>query len=164
MGSVLSSIKDPSWWFSAVFVAVIAGVVSGFAKDILEYKFGLFLAWPRQQRQESRARRIAEVQAWSSSEGLVTLAVLQTIYWCLVSIGSAILVDGYLFYLRLKHTDSRADAVPGLSLFTVFALIFMSLGLFQLFSRAFALIGKTNDVMRQLRRRENLPPFGPDLN
>ncbi len=33
MNSIVENLKDPSWWFSAFFIAIIASVIAGFAKD-----------------------------------------------------------------------------------------------------------------------------------
>ena len=36
MESILSNLHDPSWWFTAIFVTIIAGVASGFLKEKVE--------------------------------------------------------------------------------------------------------------------------------
>lgn len=36
MSTILSNLRDPSWWFTAIFVTIIAGVASGFVKETLE--------------------------------------------------------------------------------------------------------------------------------
>jgi hypothetical protein len=163
MASILSSVKDPAWWFTAVFVAVIAGVVAGFAKDILERKFGIFIAWSSRQRQEARKRRIAAVQAWSSSEGLLSLAVLQTIYWSLATIGTGIVSALVLVYLSLKHSSPGLGIVSSFSLGEVALLFIVFGGFFELSVRVMVLLGKTNEAMRKFRQKENLPAFGPDF-
>jgi hypothetical protein len=163
MASILSYVKDPAWWFTAVFVAVFAGLVSGFAKDILERKFGIFIAWSSRQRQEARKRRSAAVQAWSSSEGLISIAVLQTIYWSLATIGVATLGTLYMVYLSLKYRTPGLGIVSGLPPAEVVTVFFVFGGLFDSSARVMVLIGKTNEAMRKFRQRENLPAFGPEF-
>lgn len=36
MDAILSNLSDPSWWFTAIFVTIIAGVTSGFLKEKIE--------------------------------------------------------------------------------------------------------------------------------
>jgi hypothetical protein len=36
MNAILSNLRDPSWWFTAIFVTIIAGVASGFLKEKIE--------------------------------------------------------------------------------------------------------------------------------
>jgi hypothetical protein len=164
MASILSSVKDPAWWFTAVIVAVFAGVVSGFAKDLLERRFSIFIAWSSRQRQEARKRRNAAVQAWSSSEGLISIAVLQTIYWSLATIGCGILGALFMVFLSLKHRAPGLGIVSNFTPVEVVALFFVFGGFFQLSARVMVLIGKTNEAMRKFRQRENLPAFGPEFN
>jgi hypothetical protein len=33
MSRIVELIKTPEWWFSAVFIAIIAAIVAAFAKD-----------------------------------------------------------------------------------------------------------------------------------
>ena len=54
MSGILENLKDPSWWFSAFFIAIIASVIAGFAKD----RVGLLassLSNSMRVRQEKRA-------------------------------------------------------------------------------------------------------------
>ena len=36
MNAIVSNLRDPSWWFTAIFVTIIAGVASGFLKEKIE--------------------------------------------------------------------------------------------------------------------------------
>lgn len=36
MRQIFESLRDPSWWFTAFFIAIISSVIAGFAKDYLE--------------------------------------------------------------------------------------------------------------------------------
>jgi hypothetical protein len=36
MNNILTNLHDPSWWFTAIFITIIAGVVSGFLKEKIE--------------------------------------------------------------------------------------------------------------------------------
>jgi hypothetical protein len=36
MEPIISNLRDPSWWFTAIFVTIIAGVASGFLKEKIE--------------------------------------------------------------------------------------------------------------------------------
>jgi len=36
MNNILTNLHDPSWWFTAIFITIIAGVASGFLKEKIE--------------------------------------------------------------------------------------------------------------------------------
>ena len=66
MNAILHNLQDPSWWFTAIFVTIMAGVASGFLKEKIEklisssssrYKFW---AAARAQRRENVVRVLAE--------------------------------------------------------------------------------------------------------
>ena len=40
MDKILINLRDPSWWFSTFFIAIIVGILAGFLKD----KFDRWLA------------------------------------------------------------------------------------------------------------------------
>jgi hypothetical protein len=66
MDAIVTNLKDPSWWFSAFFIATIVSVLAGFLKDRLEKLlsniFSGLKAW-RARREEARAKLIESLLA-----------------------------------------------------------------------------------------------------
>ncbi len=94
MESIAGYIKDPGWWFSAVFVAIIASTFAGFLKDriekILSTVFTGLKAWGA--KREERRKLIIE----------------------------SLLNDKMYFVISLFR------AAIGITIFTLFTLIYMS--------------------------------------
>lgn len=60
MEQISAHIKDPAWWFSAFFIAIIASVVAGFAKDYIQAALSRFStrATVRQAERVIRQERV----------------------------------------------------------------------------------------------------------
>ena len=84
MDRILEHLRDPSWWFTAVIIGVIASILAGFTKDYLERKFGILLLRSKKKREAARLARTKAIEAWSQNEGLVTLILLRTILTAIV--------------------------------------------------------------------------------
>ena len=66
MNAIVSNLHDPSWWFTAIFVTIVAGVASGFVKEKLEKLISSsssrYKSWTsaRAQARENVVRVLAE--------------------------------------------------------------------------------------------------------
>jgi hypothetical protein len=52
---ISSNLSDPAWWFTAVFVAIAAGVIASFARDWLSL-------WMARRKERFRNRRRSELR------------------------------------------------------------------------------------------------------
>jgi len=84
MGRIASLIQDPVWWFSAFFIAIIASVVAGFAKDRIELWLGSISGRVRSHRQRQLVQKAVIVEALAKNEGFLIIAMVRT---SIVSIG-----------------------------------------------------------------------------
>ena len=100
MESILSNLRDASWWFTAVLIGTLASIAAGFLKDYLERRYGLFLKWSASRRELARAERAKAIDEWSNSEGLVMVVLLKTTYTLLIFTASSLLVALYITYIR----------------------------------------------------------------
>ncbi|WP_324779817.1 hypothetical protein [Thiobacillus sedimenti] len=79
MDSIANYLKDPGWWFSAFFVAIIASVIAGFLKDRIERHLPnlstRFSAW----RSVRAMERAALIKALSDNPSLLTTAYIRAV-------------------------------------------------------------------------------------
>jgi len=73
MGQIIAYIKDPAWWFSTIFIAIIIGVVSGFAKDRIECWLGYLSTHAREWQQIRAEEREKAIRALADNEGFSSL-------------------------------------------------------------------------------------------
>ncbi|UUY10292.1 hypothetical protein LRS11_09810 [Pseudomonas sp. J452] len=77
MSGIVENLKDPSWWFSAFFIAIVASVIAGFAKD----RIGLLaasLSSSMKLRQEKRLiAKKAQIEQLIENETLLILKFIQ---------------------------------------------------------------------------------------
>ncbi len=93
MSSIAENLKDPSWWFSAFFIAIIASVIAGFAKD----RIGLFAATlSSSMRLRQEKRLIAKQAQIEQLVGNETLLILKSIQAGIASIASLLVFIMFL--------------------------------------------------------------------
>ncbi|MNJ53592.1 hypothetical protein D3C77_489890 [compost metagenome] len=73
MSGIVENLKDPSWWFSAFFIAIVASVIAGFAKDRLGV-LAASLSSSMKLRQEKRLiAKKAQIEQLVENETLLIL-------------------------------------------------------------------------------------------
>lgn len=78
MQQILIYVKDPGWWFSAFFVAIIASVIAGFAKDRVASIIGSLSESHRARQLANVERRRKMVAALAENEGFLILTMIRT--------------------------------------------------------------------------------------
>ena len=106
LNAITNNLLDPSWWFTAVFIAVFSSIIAAFAKDYLERKFGFFLAWTAKTRAERSAHREEVIAAWSSNEGLLTIILLRMLYSVVLFLFGGTVLVLYVTYIKLKFPST----------------------------------------------------------
>lgn len=110
MDKIIENIKDPAWWFSAFFIAIIASIVAGFAKDRIERFAGKFLSLNK-QRQTARAEQHAKVvNALAEHEGFMILSMIRSIGQMLLTVSMFILF--LLSPMLVELNNSWCNALP----------------------------------------------------
>lgn len=78
MKQILEYLRDPSWWFTAFFIAIISSVIAGFAKDYLE-AVGSNLSTTAKLRQVRRSEnRERFISALENSESYLLLSMIRS--------------------------------------------------------------------------------------
>jgi hypothetical protein len=79
MKQILEFIKDPSWWFTAFFIAIISSIIAGFAKDYIG-SLGSNLSATARERQRRRSENLETfISALENSESYLLLSMTRSI-------------------------------------------------------------------------------------
>lgn len=68
MDKIFSNLHDPSWWFSAFFVAILASVIAGFLKENVSQWLGGLSDGLRKWRERRNEKRDEVIDALISNE------------------------------------------------------------------------------------------------
>jgi membrane protein implicated in regulation of membrane protease activity len=95
MNKILENMNDPSWWFTALFVAIIASLFAAYFKDFLNIVLvrvsGRYRRW--------RNMREAKNQAWvEATANDPTLLLISLLYVILNFMGLIFLIFIFMFY------------------------------------------------------------------
>ena len=146
MNAIINNVKDPSWWFSAVFVAIIASIFAGFLKERLEKWLGItFSIWKnkRLQNEEARARIIEalladplylQIALYRALKAVILFGVMTTIYVGAAFLSTSTSPFGWKLMILF---------VGGLNVVITY--------------RTSKLISIVGDTIRTYRKRNNLP-------
>lgn len=160
MESIFGYLKDPGWWFSAFFIAIIASVIAGFLKDRIERHLPqlstTFSAW--------RARRAEErnslIELLSNDLALLNIAYIRAVVGLLLYLIALVL---FLTAPLLDELQPHSDAVLGVDrrfLFSKVLIPFMGgLAIAQGFRAAsrISLVGKAWAAFRKMNGLPKMP-------
>jgi spore maturation protein SpmA len=111
MNAILSNLRDPSWWFTALFVTIIAGVASGFLKEKIEKLISSlssrYKAWAsaRAEARENAVRVLAE------NPQFLTLTYINVVAGLLIHVLAVIMyLVTTLFFDAAPHDAVAGDA------------------------------------------------------
>lgn len=77
MSSIVENLKDPSWWFSAFFIAIVASVIAGFAKDRLGLLAASFSSSIKLRQEKRLIAKQAQIEQLVENETLLILKSIQ---------------------------------------------------------------------------------------
>lgn len=160
MESIRKYLQDPSWWFSAFFVALVTSIVAGFIKDYLQKQFEFVIGWSKTKRQERLQERENLLQAWSESGEVLLIALLKTIIWLLFYFTLTGLIVAKLTFLKLKYNFSVTNLAV-LPDKTIYSLgLIMIVFCYYSFSTA-NIVFRCSDTIRLFCTKKGISPFIP---
>ncbi|MFT3807996.1 hypothetical protein [Arenimonas sp.] len=77
MQSIISNIKDPSWWFTVFLVGIIVSIFAGFLKDWIASLIARFSDSFRERRKAKAARREVLFEALANNEIFLVLSMIR---------------------------------------------------------------------------------------
>jgi len=79
MSRIIELLKMPEWWFSAVFIAIVAGVFAAFAKDWISRAFSTFSQFYRTRRLSRQAKLDKKAEMLAAQPELLIIEFIHTV-------------------------------------------------------------------------------------
>jgi hypothetical protein len=90
MDAIAKNLSDPSWWFSAFFVAIVASVVAGFLKDRVERYISNASDSFRRRRATASEMRAKTIEALAENPTYLSFALhratLRVVLWVMATL------------------------------------------------------------------------------
>lgn len=90
MTPILNNISDPSWWFTAFFVAIVSSVIAGFLKDKVERFLSRISESYRKRRSAAAKLRADTLEALVSNPYYLSFsmhrATMRLISWSVLTV------------------------------------------------------------------------------
>lgn len=158
MENIVDNLKDPSWWFTAFFIAIIASVVAGFLKDRIANAFGGLSENMRARKARNRERQELVIGALLNNEAYLNIALFRGIVSLILFAISVVLYSGAPVLLSMVPQEESTSEIfdKGLMVWGVFMPI---LGVFSMIigfksASRMSLLFKT---IKRYRETHNLP-------
>jgi MFS family permease len=164
MQQIAANLRDPSWWFSAFFIAIIASVIAGFAKDRISSWISAVSSKYRNARQAREAQRLAAIKALAENEGFLIVSMIRASTGTLIAVSSSILFFlAPLFIEFIQRMCEEDNSVAGICRIGGRLLAGILVGAFGAVTafaayRAASLTKTTFEGYRAYRKKRGLPP------
>jgi hypothetical protein len=120
MKQIFEYLRDPSWWFTAFFIAIISSIIAGFAKDYLE-ALGSNLSTAAKLKQARRSEnRERFLSALENSESYLLLSMIRSSGMLILMALSMILLfvsplisETFSVVCHVARSCSRVDFIIG---------------------------------------------------
>lgn len=76
MNQIISSIKDPAWWFTAVFIGIIVSVFAAFIKDFIQGFFAKISSRSREKQAKRLLCRLKRIEILAENEGYLIINLI----------------------------------------------------------------------------------------
>jgi hypothetical protein len=76
---IVELIKTPEWWFSAVFIAIVAGIIAAFAKDWISRTLSAFSQFYRTRRLSREAKLDQKAEILAAHPELLIVEFIRTV-------------------------------------------------------------------------------------
>jgi hypothetical protein len=168
MNKILAHLQDPSWWFSAFFIAIIASLVAAFVKDWTSNIIAGFSSAYRKRYAERVAKEEKIVKLLANSFDLLILGYVNCfmgmslflfcfMIYLLVPVAGITLLREPTLNQKLSIISLNINTESGLIFIDVITIIFgtLSVVIGYLSASKFSLIAK---AYKEYRKQRNLSP------
>lgn len=158
MSGIVENLKDPSWWFSAFFIAIVASVIAGFAKDRLGLLAARFSSSMKLRLEKRLIVKKARIEWLVENETLLILTAIMAGFFTVISfliiimfLLSPMWVDAFHNLCDMATFDPSCKLNP--QIFMIFAYAFFGVtSIYSSFKSSSALIIST-DAICEYRRK-----------
>ena len=107
MENIINNIKDPSWWFTAFFVAIIASVIAGFLKERIANLIGGFSSNLSEWREKRKKEEEIIIEALINNEAYFNIALFRVVVTHISFAISVVIYCTYPVYVSLVPHDKE---------------------------------------------------------
>lgn len=111
MGKIAEALADPSWWFTAVVVGVLAGVAGGMLKDSIDRAMASRSKALKAERRARIAANAAELRIDSRDPVIVSTSTIRAGYLSLSALVAFIGGVSTSLLMRVIHPDAAGSSV-----------------------------------------------------
>lgn len=155
MDKILELLKDPSWWFSALFIAIMASVIAAFLKDWISSIISIFSSSYRDWSNKKAIEQNKYIQELAGNSTLLIISYFR------VMVGIILFTSCFLAYLLFPIRGRFGFGKTGLLSWEseFFAIIFSTLSIGSAFLSIRRL--KVSDKARKLYKKKENANFIP---
>ncbi|MEL6128821.1 MAG: hypothetical protein AAFP00_03440 [Bacteroidota bacterium] len=99
MDKILELLKDPSWWFSALFIAIMASVIAAFLKDWISSIISIFSSSYRDWSNKKAIEQNKYIQELAGNSTLLIISYFR------VMVGIILFTSCFLAYLLFQFGE-----------------------------------------------------------
>ena len=158
MDAIVNNLKDPGWWFSAFFIAILASIIAGFLKDRIEKWLSDTFSSLRSWRERKEAERSQVIEALLADPMYFQIALFRAVVALTVFALSSIMYFSapVLLATAPEQSSHLLDIDRKFLIWEVFVPI---LGLFNVMVsyRAMRRLSQIFHAIREYRNRNGLP-------
>lgn len=158
MEEIAKQLRDPSWWFTAFFIAIFASVIAGFLKDRIEKWIGGLSSNLRVWRDKRQVNREAVIEALLANETYFHIALFRVLVALILFAISIILYStGPVLISMAPESEQMSDHVE--KGFVAWKIMMPVLGLFTSYIgfRATTRLSIVFEAIRRYRNKHALP-------
>uniref|UniRef100_UPI004055DDF0 hypothetical protein n=1 Tax=Candidatus Electronema sp. TaxID=2698783 RepID=UPI004055DDF0 len=154
MNSIITNLSDPSWWFTAFFIAIVASVIAGFLKDKISELLGNAFSGLRRWREGSKAKRDEVVNVMISNQMYFTISLFVMVLK-VVMLGISVTMY-FTWPIMVVIMPQKFNMVFDLDFLAILFLILGGVTIFVSYKTS-ATVSLVLDAIHEFRKRNNLP-------
>lgn len=149
MDKILENLKDPSWWFTAVFIAIVANILAAFFRSGLSVALSTMSKRYRVWREKKKVDEEREIAVIASDATLLVAECIRSAVMTMLSLYTAILfIGGFVAYKFVPPANS--------SLRTLLLTLFMCAGVATIYVSRIVMVYTRSSMAALKRHRERV--------
>lgn len=123
LNRISENVSDPSWWFTAFLVAIVASIFAAYLKELLGRVVSLLSSRFRYWWLRRRFRLMRDAHEASHDTHIILFLIFQSIFYFLAVNGAMVVVFFVMTMATLTHDQSTFPIIfiPAISLFLLWS-------------------------------------------
>jgi|KBSMisStaDraftv2_1062788.scaffolds.fasta_scaffold39592_4 spore maturation protein SpmA len=156
MDAILNNLRDPSWWFTAIFVTIIVGVAAGFLKEKTESVISSLSSRYKYWASSRAEARATVVRLLAGNPQFLLLTYISVVVGLLIHVVAVILYLVTLLFFDAAPHEAVAGDARGFMIWKVLMPFLGAVATYVGF-RATARLSLVNRALKLYRENNNFP-------